>query len=245
MPKVRIFLAALCAAWTQYLLTRAIADIAARSERDCRAVGLDRAEILAGLTQLHGAMSTDSPDANGRDPEALGYRKTSATGRAPGSHRGRYRCDAPDLGAAPHDAVVALGCPERASRCFVHRSPSFFANVLLLRSKSGYSYIGLVWSDRSTSELHSRGSGPRGSGRRAVCAALSAWLNLGDHRGFTSAPRAPMRANFRDWKSAAAGGRRSRFWQGQPRPCAPRRCYRETYTVAPTHSTTSHWMALG
>jgi len=55
VSKVRIFLAALCAAWTQHLLERAIADLATRSEWDCRAVGLDRAEILAGLTQLHGA----------------------------------------------------------------------------------------------------------------------------------------------------------------------------------------------
>ena len=48
VPKVRGFLAALCAAWTQYLFTRAIADIAARSEWDCRAVGLDRAESSQG-----------------------------------------------------------------------------------------------------------------------------------------------------------------------------------------------------
>ena len=83
MPKVRIFLAALCAAWTQYLLTRAIADIAARSERDCRAVGLDRAEILAGLTQLHGAMSTGTAPSEPRVPRPLGYSKTSASGRGP------------------------------------------------------------------------------------------------------------------------------------------------------------------
>ena len=74
VPKVRIFLAALCAAWTQYLLTRAIADIAARSERDCRAVGLDRAEILAGLTQLHGAMEhRHRPQRTASIPRPFGY----------------------------------------------------------------------------------------------------------------------------------------------------------------------------
>ena len=40
-------------------------------------------------------------------------------------------------------------------------------------------------------------------------------------------------ARARDLKSAKACGRRSRFWQDQPRPCAPRRCCRVTYTVPP------------
>ena len=61
LPKVRTFWTALCAAWTQHLLTRAIADLAARSEWDCSAVGLDRAVILAGLTQLHGVNGASAP----------------------------------------------------------------------------------------------------------------------------------------------------------------------------------------
>jgi hypothetical protein len=46
--------------WTAYLLKRAIADVATMS-RDYRAVGLDRAEVLAALTHLREGMIV--PDA--------------------------------------------------------------------------------------------------------------------------------------------------------------------------------------
>ena len=48
-------LAALGRAWMRHLLRVAIADVAARSDRDWDLVELNRAEFLAGLTALHGA----------------------------------------------------------------------------------------------------------------------------------------------------------------------------------------------
>ena len=53
----------------------------------------------------------------------------------------------------------------------------------------------------------------------------------------------PMRACFRDLKSAKACGHRSRFWQDQPRPCGPRSRRRATCAVPPARNTTSHWRA--
>src|SRR6476661_3991363 len=54
-----------------------------------------------------------------------------------------------------------------------------------------------------------------------------------------------MRPSFRGWKPAKACGRRSRFWQGRPRPCAPRRRCRVPCIVPPVRSTTSRWLAPG
>jgi hypothetical protein len=69
VPKIRAFWTALCVAWAQHLLARAIADLAARSEWDCSVVGLDRAVVLAGLTQLHGVNGASAlPTANRLDP---------------------------------------------------------------------------------------------------------------------------------------------------------------------------------
>jgi hypothetical protein len=59
VSKARILLATglteLCSVWTRHLLKLAIAHVAARSDRDCRMLGLDRAELLAGLIELHSA----------------------------------------------------------------------------------------------------------------------------------------------------------------------------------------------
>jgi hypothetical protein len=45
-------LAALCKAWAQYSLKRAIADVASTSEQDYRHFGFDKAEILEALARL-------------------------------------------------------------------------------------------------------------------------------------------------------------------------------------------------
>lgn len=61
---LEIALTALCLVWTRHLLKAAIADVAARSDSDYRVVGLDRAQILAGLTALRrAAQSTSSRSA--------------------------------------------------------------------------------------------------------------------------------------------------------------------------------------
>jgi hypothetical protein len=64
-------LAALWLAWMRRLLKVAIADVAARGERDCRAVGLCRAEILAGLMALHSAAHTTELNVEPVDPRRI------------------------------------------------------------------------------------------------------------------------------------------------------------------------------
>ena len=57
---VKIAFVALCRAWMRHLLMVAIADVAARSDRDWDLIELNRADFLAGLTALHGAAQSTS-----------------------------------------------------------------------------------------------------------------------------------------------------------------------------------------
>jgi hypothetical protein len=52
-------LAALCRAWTVHTLKRAIADVASTSDRDYRAFGFDKAELLAALRRLRDELEGD------------------------------------------------------------------------------------------------------------------------------------------------------------------------------------------
>jgi len=59
-------LAAMCRTWTRYTLRRAIADVARMSDRDYRAFGLDKAEMLAALVRLRDELECDGAPAAGR-----------------------------------------------------------------------------------------------------------------------------------------------------------------------------------
>ena len=84
---------------------------------------------------------------------------------------------------------------------------------------------------RSLSSLARYGALPPRSHRRSLSACTTG--------GGTDA------RSLRGWKSATACGLRSRFWRGQPRPCAPLWCCRVPYAVALVRSTTSRWTGLG
>jgi hypothetical protein len=52
-------LAALCKAWTVHTLKRATAGVASTSDRNYRAFGLDKAELLAALRRLRDELECD------------------------------------------------------------------------------------------------------------------------------------------------------------------------------------------
>ena len=64
-------LTALWKVWAAYTLERAIADVASTSDRDYRAFGLDKTEILGALRSLH--------------EQVVARRDTPAAAHAPGA----------------------------------------------------------------------------------------------------------------------------------------------------------------